>query len=45
MERGKIVEIGPHHQLLKKPGHYARLHKAQMELAHGLSEPSIAIAP
>src|SRR4029079_8730798 len=29
LERGKIVEIGPHHQLLKKPGHYSRLHKAQ----------------
>jgi ATP-binding cassette subfamily B protein len=36
MERGKIVEIGQHDELLKTPaGPYARLHRAQMELAHG----------
>jgi ATP-binding cassette subfamily B protein len=33
MERGHIVEIGNHEQLLAKGGVYARLHKAQMEMA------------
>ena len=33
MERGKIVEVGQHHELLKSRGAYSRLHKAQAELA------------
>ncbi|MCA1684427.1 MAG: ABC transporter ATP-binding protein/permease [Planctomycetia bacterium] len=33
MERGKIAEVGQHHELLKSRGAYARLHKAQAELA------------
>jgi len=32
MEQGRIVEIGNHHELLLKPGSYARLHRAQMEM-------------
>ena len=35
LERGKIVETGTHTQLLQTSGHYARLHQAQAELAHG----------
>ncbi|HEX4149740.1 MAG TPA: multidrug ABC transporter permease, partial [Pirellulales bacterium] len=35
MERGRIVEVGQHGELLKTPGAYARLHQAQLELAHG----------
>jgi ATP-binding cassette subfamily B protein len=33
MERGRIAEIGNHHELLKVPGSYARLHRAQQEMA------------
>jgi ATP-binding cassette subfamily B protein len=35
LERGQIVEIGNHHELLKVPGSYARLHRAQLEMAQG----------
>jgi ATP-binding cassette subfamily B protein len=35
MEKGRIAEVGGHHELLKSPGAYARLHKAQAELAAG----------
>ncbi len=33
IERGKIAEIGHHEELLQTPGAYARLHRAQIELA------------
>jgi ATP-binding cassette subfamily B protein len=37
LERGLITEIGNHHELLRVPGSYARLHRAQLELAgHGV---------
>jgi ATP-binding cassette subfamily B protein len=36
LERGRIVEIGNHSQLLEEHGAYFRLHKAQMELAQGI---------
>ena len=34
LERGRVIEVGHHDELLKTPGTYARLHKAQLELAH-----------
>ena len=39
LEHGKIVEVGPPGDLLKRSGAYSRLHQAQMELAAGLSVP------
>jgi ATP-binding cassette subfamily B protein len=36
LEAGQIKEIGNHHELLKLPGTYARLHRAQLELAQGV---------
>jgi ATP-binding cassette subfamily B protein len=33
LERGRIVEVGQHDELLKSPGAFARLHQAQLELA------------
>ena len=35
LERGRIVQVGGHHELVDRPGVYARLHKAQAELAAG----------
>jgi ATP-binding cassette subfamily B protein len=37
LERGEIVEVGNHAELLRVPGSYARLHRAQLELAQGLA--------
>jgi ATP-binding cassette subfamily B protein len=34
LEGGRMVEIGRHDALLNQDGAYARLHKAQLELAH-----------
>jgi ATP-binding cassette subfamily B protein len=37
LERGRIAEVGHHHELLKSPaGAYSRLHKAQAELARAV---------
>lgn len=35
LQNGQIAEIGSHDQLLAQDGAYARLHKAQLELAQG----------
>jgi ATP-binding cassette subfamily B protein len=35
LDQGRIVEIGRHDELLRADGAYARLHRAQMELAQG----------
>ncbi|MFN6053089.1 MAG: ABC transporter, partial [Planctomycetia bacterium] len=35
MDKGKIVEIGTHTELINKDGLYSRLHKAQQTLAAG----------
>jgi ATP-binding cassette subfamily B protein len=40
LERGQIVEIGNHQELLARPeGTYARLYNAQMQLAQDLGSP------
>jgi len=36
LERGRIVEIGKHQELLQAPGSYARLHRAQLGMAQGI---------
>jgi ATP-binding cassette subfamily B protein len=33
MERGQFADVGHHHDLLKRTGDYAKLHRAQVELA------------
>lgn len=35
LEHGRITEIGRHDELLERSGTYARLHKAQLDMAHG----------
>jgi ATP-binding cassette subfamily B protein len=35
LERGRIAEVGHEHDLLKSPGAFARLHRAQLELVQG----------
>lgn len=35
LEHGRVVEVGPHDDLLARQGAYARLHQAQLELAAG----------
>lgn len=35
LERGRIAEVGQQDELLKNPGAYSRLHRAQLELALG----------
>ncbi len=39
LERGKIVEIGNHQELLATPGLYAKLYHAQMQLAQDFGSP------
>lgn len=39
LERGQIVEIGNHQELLATPGTYAKLYHAQMQLAQDFSSP------
>jgi ATP-binding cassette subfamily B protein len=35
LERGKVVQVGNHHELLAVDGVYARLHRAQQEVSEG----------
>lgn len=46
LERGQIVEIGKHQELLAKPSIYARLYHAQMQLAQDFDgEPPPELEP
>jgi ABC-type multidrug transport system fused ATPase/permease subunit len=36
MENGQITEVGRHDELLEQSGTYARLHRAQVELAQNI---------
>jgi ATP-binding cassette, subfamily B, bacterial len=44
MERGRIVEVGTHAELLEQGGPYARLHRAQTELAVGKLDVEAALS-
>ena len=35
LDRGQVVEIGSHDELVRRDGRYAQLHRAQMEIAQG----------
>ena len=35
LEQGRVTDIGPHDDLLARGGTYARLHQAQLDMAHG----------
>ncbi len=37
LENGRIVEVGPHQELLEREGTYFRLHRAQAEMAKELA--------
>ena len=45
LERGSIVEIGNHLDLLTKPGTYAKLYHAQMQLAQDFGSPPADAEP
>ena len=36
LEQGQVAEVGRHTELLEKAGTYARLHRAQLELAQSV---------
>jgi ATP-binding cassette subfamily B protein len=44
LQRGRIVEVGSHAQLLDRGGVYAQLHKAQTELAVGKLDVEAALS-
>ena len=43
IEEGRVTAVGPHHQLLKQGGTYARLYQAQFELAGRNGEQADAV--
>jgi ATP-binding cassette subfamily B protein len=42
MDRGEIVEVGQHEELMAKEGHYYRLYQAQARHAETLAEENAA---
>jgi len=40
LERGQIVEVGPHDELLKRCGTYERLYRAQLEMSRTQAQPA-----
>jgi ABC-type transport system involved in Fe-S cluster assembly fused permease/ATPase subunit len=38
IERGQIIEVGRHAELLEKGGSYARLHRVNLEMAQSMAQ-------
>ncbi|MDD0811473.1 ABC transporter ATP-binding protein [Curvibacter sp. RS43] len=45
MDRGQVVEVGPHDELMAKQGAYWRLYEAQVRRVDGADDDSLALAP
>ncbi|MDD0839054.1 ABC transporter transmembrane domain-containing protein [Curvibacter sp. HBC61] len=45
MDRGQVVEVGPHDELMAKQGAYWRLYEAQVRRVDGSDDDTLALAP